>query len=99
MGKTGSAAHIQHGGKSQAACVDTVCARRKAAFQQIIWWPDLDLSWLMPGVKVLQVLLALDAALRICSHTVTVHCHQSYSHHLSTLHRLDVIKHSILLQE
>lgn len=37
-----------------------VCARRKAAFQQIIW-PDLELSWLMLRVKLLQVLLALDA--------------------------------------
>lgn len=61
--RDGSAAHIQHDEESQAPRVDTVCARRKAAFQQIIWWPDLDLSWLIPGVKLLQVLLALDAAL------------------------------------
>lgn len=43
--------------------VNTVCARTKAAFQPIIWWPNLDLSWLRPGVKLIQVLLALDAAL------------------------------------
>lgn len=53
LSKTGSAAHVQHGGKSQAPRADAVCARRKAAFQQIIWGPDLDLSWLMPGVKLL----------------------------------------------
>lgn len=43
--------------------VNTVCARTKAAFQPIIWWPNLDLSWLWPGVKLIQVLPALDAAL------------------------------------
>lgn len=40
--------------------VYAVCARRKAAFQRIIW-PDLELSWLVLRVKLLQVLLALDA--------------------------------------
>ncbi len=76
---TGSAAHSQYAGKRQAPRVDTVCTSRKAAFQQIIWWPDLDLSWLMPRVKLLQVLLVRDAAL-------------SPTHRVSTLHRVDVIK-------
>lgn len=88
LSKTGSAAHVQHGGKSQAPRADAVCARRKAAFQQIIWGPDLDLSWLMPGVK----LLSQD----LLPHTHTVRCHQSCSHNLSTLHRLDIKKHHII---
>lgn len=45
-----SAANVQPDGESQASRVDTVCASRRAAFQQIILWPDLDLSWLMPRV-------------------------------------------------
>ena len=45
-----SAANVQPVGDSQAPRVDTACASRRAAFQQIILWPDLDLSWLMPRV-------------------------------------------------
>lgn len=77
--RTASAAHTQRVGESHAPRVDTVCTRGKAAFQQIIWLPDLDLSWLMPRVKLLQVLLALAAAL-------------SPTHHVSMLHRVDMRK-------
>lgn len=47
-------------GQNWVPRVDTVSAKTKAAFHPIIYWPILDLSWLMLGVNPFQVTVARD---------------------------------------